>query len=133
MTERIEKELALLRQHYANMEYREEGRWIRIPSYPLPAGWNRPATDVALQIPIAYPGGPPYGIYVPSGILFDGNQPRDYREPAAEKPPFDGDWGLFSWSTTDGQWRATSSANLAAGYTLLSWVKGFAVRFAEGA
>lgn len=132
MKERIDKELALLRQHYPDLEYREEGRWVRVPAYPLPAGWSAAATDVAFQIPVNFPGAPPYGIYTPSDLRIDGNKPDNYTEPAQTQPPFGGSWALFSWSTTDGQWRATSQPDPARGYTLLAWVRGFAARFAEG-
>ncbi len=130
MRERIEQELALLRQRYADLEYREDGHWVRVPSYGLPPGWNRPVTDVVFQIPIGFPGTPPYGIYTPLGLIFNGARPDNYTEPAAMQPPFGGAWGLFSWSTLDGHWRAT--VDLVSGYTLLNWVIGFADRFREG-
>ena len=132
MKERIDKELALLRQHFPNLEYRADGQWVRVPSYPLPEGWTPSSPDVAFQIPIGFPGAPPYGFYVPSGIQFRGKQPLNYKDPSSVQPPFGGSWGLFSWSTVDGQWRATAEPDPARGYTLVAWVKGFAVRFAEG-
>lgn len=132
MKERIDKELALLRQRYPQLEYREDGRWVRIPSYLLPPGWNHETTDVAFQIPPAFPGTPPYGIYVPAGLTFNGHPPDNYTEPASTQPPSGGTWGLFSWSTVDGQWRATAEPDPVKGYTLLAWVNGFANRFQEG-
>lgn len=130
MEERIKKELELLRQRYHELEYKEEGRWVRISSYPLPEGWNRSSTEVVFQIPAGYPGTPPYGIYIPSGILFNQARPDSYSEPAPTQPPFPGTWGIFSWQPADGQWRAT--ANLVTGSNLLNWVTGFADRFREG-
>ncbi|MGH7412197.1 MAG: E2/UBC family protein [Candidatus Methylomirabilis sp.] len=130
MQERIEQELALLRQHYPKLEYLPAGKWVRIPSYPLPADWNRSATDVAFQIPEAYPGTPPYGIYVPAGILFNAARPNNYTEPANTQPPFGGTWGIFSWAPEDGQWRP--GATVTSGSNLLNWVRGFAHRFREG-
>lgn len=129
MEERIQQELALLRSRYPTLEYKDEGRWVRIPSYPLPAGWNRSATDVAFQIPVGYPGTPPYGFYTPAGLLFGGEKPSNYQEPAPTQPPFGGTWGIFSWSP-EGPWRAT--ADLVSGSNLLNWVQGFADRFREG-
>ena len=96
MEERIERELALLRQRYGGLEYKEEGRWVRIPSYPLPEGWNRSSTEVVFQILIGYPGTPPYGIYTPAGLLFNKEPPNSYTEPASTQPPFPGTWGIFS-------------------------------------
>jgi len=130
MEERIKKELELLRKRYPDLAYKEEGGWIRIPLYPLPEGWNRPSTDVAFQIPVAFPGTPPYGIYVPLGILFHEARPNNYAEPASTQPPFPGPWGIFSWTPRDGQWRPT--ADPIAGSNLLNWVMGFADRFREG-
>lgn len=130
MEERIEKDLALLRQRYPDLEYREEGSWIRIPSYLLPERWNRSSTEVAFQIPVSYPGTPPYGFYTPAGLLFNGEHPNNYTEPASTQPPFPGTWGIFSWSPAVGQWRPT--ADLTTGSNLLNWMRGFADRFREG-
>lgn len=129
MQERIKEELALIRWRYPDAEYQEEGQWVRIPSYLLPDGWSRSSTEVALQIPSGYPGTPPYGIYVPEGLLFKGAAPKTYTEPAGNRPPFPGVWGVFSWAPENG-WRAT--ADLRKGSNLLNWVTGFADRFREG-
>lgn len=130
MEQRIGQELELLRRRFSNLEYREDGRWIRVAEYPLPEGWNRPATDVAFQIPVGYPGTPPYGIYVPSGLLFQGARPDNYTEPASAQPPFGGTWGIFSWTPEDGQWNPT--VDLVTGRNLLNWIIGVADRFREG-
>jgi len=129
MEERIAKELELLRRRYPDMEYKKEGRWIRIPSYPLPEGWNRGSTDVAFQIIPGYPGSPPYGIYVPTGLLFNEFRADNYVEPSQTQPPFPGTWGIFSWQV-DGPWRATT--DLVTGSNLSNWVLGFVDRFREG-
>jgi len=129
MEDRIKKEVELLRRRYPEMDYKEEDRWIRIPSYPLPEGWNRPTTDVVFQIIVSYPGTPPYGIYVPEGLLFNQVRPDNYVEPAQTRPPFPGMWGIFSWQV-DGPWRATT--DLVTGSNLSNWVAGFADRFREG-
>jgi len=130
MEARIGQELALLRQRFPTLEYRDDGRWVRIPEHPLSAGWNRATTDVAFQIPVAYPGTPPYGIYVPAGLTFKEARPDNYTEPASNPPPFDGTWGIFSWTTQDGQWHA--GAEPLKGSNLLNWVVGFSERFREG-
>ncbi len=129
MKERIEQELVLLRGRWPTLEYRAEGDWIRIPEYPLPVGWNRPCTDVAFQPHVTHPGTPPYGIYVPAGLTFNGLRPDNYAEPAPAQPPFGGVWGIFSWTPAD-EWRPT--ADPVAGSNLLNWAVGFADRFREG-
>jgi hypothetical protein len=130
MQPRIEQELALLRQRYPDLDYRADGQWIRIPGYPLPEGWSHPAVDVAFQIPVGFPGTPPYGIYVPAGLMFNGARPNNYTEPASAQPPFGGAWGILSWAPSDGQWRAT--VDLVTGSNLFNWVRGFSDRFKEG-
>jgi hypothetical protein len=130
MQERIEKELVLLRQRYPNLEYRQEGQWVRIPSYLLPAGWDRPSTDVAFQIPVGYPGTPPYGIYTPQRSLFNKVQPENYQQAQQQPPLGGGPWWVFSWQPQDGQWRPT--ADIVSGSNLLNWVLGFSDRFREG-
>ena len=127
MKNRIDQELTLLRQRYPDIEYRPEGHWIRIPTYPLPSGWNRSDTDVAFQIPNGYPGTPPYGICTPEGLLFDGHPP-DNCTAADPMPPFGDTWVRFSWAP-DG-WQP--AAEVSAGSNLLNWVVGFAARFREG-
>lgn len=130
MHERIEQELVLLRGRYPALEYRPNGHWILIPAYALPAGWSRAATDVALQIPIGYPGTPPYGFYVLAGLTVNGTRPDNYVEPAPAQPPFGNSWGMFSWTLGDGEWRPTT--NPTTGVNLLNWVIGFGLRFREG-
>lgn len=128
MQERIDQELALLRQRYPNLEYRPDGRWVRIPSYPLPAGWNRTSTDVAFQIPVGYPGTPPYGICTPTGLLFN-ELPPDNCVAADPQLPFGGSWCRFSWQP-DGPWQP--AVEITASSNLLNWVVGFADRFRQG-
>ncbi len=127
MQDRINQELTLLRQRYSGLEYRQAGHWVCISTYPLPTGWNRSSTDVAFQIPIGYPGTPPYGICTQEGLLFDG-QPPDDCTPADPMPPFGGAWMRFSWHPDS--WRP--AVEVAAGSNLLNWVVGFAERFREG-
>ncbi len=127
MLERLQAELDLMRTRYPDLEYRSEARWVRIPAYPLPPRWNRTQTDIAFQIPAQYPGSPPYGFYVPSGLRFDGQTPNNCAENNA--PPFGGSWMLFSWQP-EGNWIPT--ADLRSGHNLLNWVIGFRQRFQEG-
>lgn len=130
MEDRIAQELAMLRQRWPDLVYTEAGRWVRIPRYPLPAGWSLGTTDVVFQIVVAYPGTPPYGIYTPAGLAFRGVRPDNYAEPAPTPPPFPGTWGIFSWSPADGAWKPT--ADILSGPNLVNWVLGFADRFREG-
>lgn len=127
MRDRIDSELDLLRTRYPELEYRSEGRWVRVPMYPLPPGWSRTKTDIAFQIPAQYPGNPPYGFYVPSGLTFNGQRPNNCTD--NNTPPFGGNWMIFSWQP-DGGWIPT--VDLRSGHNLLNWVIGFRQRFVEG-
>ena len=127
MQDRIDQEVVLLRQRWHGLEYRQDGHWIRIPEYPLPAGWNRSETAVAFRIPVGHPGTPPYGICTPEGLLFNG-QPPDNCTSANPIPPFGGAWMHFSWQPDD--WGP--AAEVTAGSNLLNWVVGFAERFRQG-
>jgi hypothetical protein len=126
--ERVKIEIGMLRIRYPDLKISQDERWICVPSYPLSTGWNPSLTDVAFQIPVGYPGTPPYGIYVPVGLLFQEKHPNNYTEPAPSQPPFTGKWGIFSWQP--GQW--LPKADPVSGSNLLNWVMGFADRFREG-
>jgi len=127
-TDRIDEDILLLRSKYPDLEVKDN--WIFIPNYPLPDGWNRSQSDVVIEIKETYPVAPPYGIYVPSSLRFQDALPRKFREKAEIQPPFEGEWGIFSWQGDDAEWRASS--NIEQGANLLRWAQSFAVRFAEG-
>jgi hypothetical protein len=130
VSDRIIAELSMVRQVYPGVDSAGDGSWLKLSAYALPPGWNRSETEIAIQVPPAYPGVPPYGIYVPAGILFNGIRPQNYTEPASNQPPFGGAWGLFSWQVVDGEWRPAAEAK--DGTNLLTWIRGFAERFKEG-
>ena len=80
-------------------------RWrpsgVFLPGYPLPAGSNRAVTDVVFQIQLNHPGAAPSGFLTPNGLLYNGNVPANYQDPAPTQPSFSGPWGFFSWSPED--------------------------------
>ena len=129
MNARIELEIELLRSLYSDLEI--NGQWIRIPEYKVPQDkpWNRKIMEICIEIPAEYPGGQPYGIYVPAGIQCNGSKPNNYVEPSQKKPPFIGEWGVMSWSP-DGPWKPTS--DIHKGPNLMNFVQSFAKRFNEG-
>lgn len=128
---RLDLEMQLLQGHYGEAVARN-GVWFLVTDYSV-AGkdWNRDKTPVSFRAQVGYPGTPPYGIFVPSGIRFGGALPQNYQEPVSDKPPFPGDWGLFSWSPDDDQWRPGSTPR--EGSNLLNFALGFANRFRQGA
>ncbi len=130
MNDRIKAEIDQLKQRYPDLTLDENGLWVCIPSYPLPEGWSATSIDVAFQIPTAYPGTPPYGIYVLAGFRHSTGMPTNYTEPASAQPPFQGEWGVFSWTPVDGAWKP--GTKVSEGSNLLNWVIGFRERFQEG-
>ena len=56
MGPRILEELALIREGFPDAKFVGLGRWILVPAYPLPMGWNRERTDVAFQVNELHPG-----------------------------------------------------------------------------
>jgi hypothetical protein len=128
---RLELEMLLLKGHFGAALVRE-GTWFLVPDYAVGAeGWNREKTAVSFRAQVGYPGTPPYGIFVPAGIRFNGAMPQNYQEPVGERPPFPGEWGLFSWGPDDGQWRPGSTPR--EGSNLLNFALSFANRFRQGA
>ncbi|REJ88252.1 MAG: hypothetical protein DWQ35_19935 [Planctomycetota bacterium] len=126
MDDRIAHELDILRQQYPDACY--QNRWVLLRRYQLSEGWEPPALPVAFFIREGYPGISPYGIYVPAGIRFQDQTPKNYKEPATPAPPFDGQWGVFSWEAAD--WRPAATPE--GGHNLVNWVHGFLSRFREG-
>lgn len=126
----LDDELLLIRSRFPDAS--RDGQWFHIPAYPVRcAGWNRTVTPVAFRAQIGHPTTPPYGIYVPVGMRHGDVPPQNYQEPVQERPPFGGDWGLFSWAPEDGQWRP--GATPGSGANLLNFVLGFSARFQQGA
>ena len=129
MDARIEQELGLLRCRWAELRYEAGGRWVLLPAYSLPAGWNRTSTDIVFQIQANHPGAAPYGFYTPTGLLHGGHALSNYQAPAPTQPPFGGQWGIFSWSPEDWQ----PHADIRAGSNLFTWAQSFSQRFLQGA
>ncbi len=130
MEGRIKKEIELLKKHFKKVHFAKNGQGILIEDYKIPADlpWNSQLTNVCFKIPDGYPGTPPYGFYVPKGILCDGHVPESYKESADNKPPFPGEWGFFSWEQVN--WHPT--ADLVSGTNLLNFVMSFRERFKGG-
>jgi hypothetical protein len=126
MDDRIALELAILQRQYPDAVL--DNRWVSVPAYPLPPGWNREVIDTAFHVRDGYPGAGLYGIYVQSGLLFNGQKPDSFTDPAPTQPPFGGQWAIFSWEADPWFPKATPEA----GHNFLTWVQGFTKRFREG-
>lgn len=129
MSERISKEIEMLQKFY-EVDFLDN--WILTRSYPLPKNmnWNFTKIDVCAQIPANYPAQAPYGIYVPSELRIGNQTPAsNYQEVANNKPPFEGSWGLISWSI-DGPW--IPNQEIRKGANLLNFINSFKERFKMG-
>lgn len=122
MSTRVENELALLRRHWPDLEYVDDGHWVRLPPRPVPAGWNCDAAEVCFRIP-AEAATQPYGFYVkPTLMLAAGDTtraPTNYTPSAST--PFDGEWAMFSWSPLE--WHP--HAEVARGDHMVHFVRSF--------
>lgn len=127
--DRIGEEVGRIAQRYPGTEFKDG--WVCIPAYSLPPDWSRPCTPVAFPIEEGYPATRPYGLYVPSDLLFKGRPPSNFNARAEKQPPFPGPWGVLSWEYKQDGWKPGS--HVGSGSTLLMFVESFALRFAEGA
>ena len=124
---RLQSEYLHLLGHFKDA--RQQENWFLLPDYPLPPGWSLAKAGIAFRVLAGYPATAPYGFFVPAGLRHGGQMPGNYQEGLAETPPFEGQWGMFSWSPLE--WR--SSDNIAAGFNLLNFALSFSVRLNEGA
>jgi hypothetical protein len=132
MDERIDAEFELIRKYYPTLVISNCKRWGLIEKFVLPPGihWNKEHIPICFNIPNGYPGSAPYGIYVPTDLQCDDKEPLSFRKVADNKPPFEGIWGMFSWSPDAGEWKPV--ADILKGSNLLNFIKTFDDRFKEG-
>ena len=130
MIDRIDNEIALVLTRFKKAEASENKRWIKIPEYELPAnmGWNETCMDICCEFKSGYPGVAPYGIYVPSYLLYNGQPPGSWKAVVANRPPFDGEWGMLSWSPPT--WNPQN--DLVKGSNMLNFIQTFQNRFLSG-
>lgn len=66
MTERITKEMEILRSIFPDVEYHEvDTGWIRVPRYTVQHGsWSQKEVAVCFLVLGGYPGNPPYAFWV---------------------------------------------------------------------
>ena len=129
--ERMEEELTLLRNRFTDAEFVSEGRWVRIPNFPLPEGWSAKQCDLVFQIRDGYPVTCPYGFYIPSGLTFNGSRPSSNAQDPAQNQPahFGGAWAFFSGEPET--WKPSKDA--ATGTNLVTWTSSISQRLREGA
>ena len=128
MNARIDAELALLRQHYARVDYLAANamHWFKVQMLKTPDKWAPAEIPVAFAITEGHPGVQPYGFFVPQELNMGGKPPSQHDAP--HPPPFEGKWRFLSWQPVD--WHVT--ADVRSGSNLWGWVRTFMHRLREG-
>ena len=128
MNERINAEFALLRLHYASVDYLEANamHWFRVQALKTPENWVPVEISVVFAVTNGYPGVQPYGFFVPKELNLKGKPPSEHDAP--HPPPFEGDWRFLSWQPQG--WQAI--ADVRSGSNLWGWVRTFMYRLREG-
>ena len=75
--ERFILEVELLGLRYRALDFDDVGRWVYIPEFDLPPGWDRKTTGLLIEIPSAYPNTSPDGFFVDQRL-----RTKDERTPA---------------------------------------------------
>lgn len=130
---RVDAELALLRTIFPNLECAvvDDVHWVRIPKYPLPAGWSFAGekcthAELAFRIP-TQAGQAPYGFVVrPAIVLSSGATPGAYS--ASVTTPWGTDFAQFSWSPAEA-W--IPKTDITAGSNMLDFARSFIDRLSE--
>jgi hypothetical protein len=88
MNARIEAELALLRQHYQQVDYlaAHAMHWFRVHALKMPEGWSHTDIPAVFGVTEGHPGVQPYGFFVPKCLTKGGKPPSEH--PAPHPPPF---------------------------------------------
>ena len=108
---RVYQEALLLARHFGTVDYDDEdGRWVQIPHFPLPSGWDRAVTALLLDLPSGYPHVPPDGFYIDRFLRTRRGQRIDhyFEERGTYNPYADKGWGWFCIHPNRGAWRPTS-------------------------
>ncbi len=110
------------------------GDWFLIPndSRATRLGWTPDPFSVAFHAQTGHPGQVPYGIYVPSSAQIGGQVPHNFTANASNRPPFEGQWGIFSWQGDDHGIPWVPAQSIRKGANLLNFLITFEERFKEG-
>lgn len=126
MIERRQRELALLRARYDEVEASDQIEWVIIRHFPLPPGWNKSETAVLFFVPSGYPSMAPDCFYAdPDLRLAGGGMPSNSNINTA----LDRQWLWFSYHVRSGSWKPDLDPE--QGHNLLTFALGVAKRFSE--
>lgn len=127
MADRIDEELALLRQRYPNAKLGPDGRSILVEDWKLRPGWNSGQTRLLVVVPPGYPTTPPDNFYTaPELRLADGREPGN----ASSIVDLVGlKWRQFSYHVEASDWR--THAVITQGHNLSTFFEGVERRLSE--
>jgi hypothetical protein len=124
---RVKREVALLRLRFKKVEYDDLGyRWVHLPTFELPEGWNKRETELLVLLPPAYPQLPPDGFFLDRRLTTRrGQTPGHYfQEHSSHNPYADRGWAWYCMHVSSegrGGWRAT--ADILEGDSLLTYIE----------
>src|SRR4051812_47304090 len=110
MTDRIKRELELVKSAYGEVDVDPDLRWFVIRRWPLVAGWNKQSTRLLVLIPPGYPVTAPDNFYTDDDLrLANGNVPGN----ASAGTAAGGSWLQFSYHFVDAaaEWQPEQGHN----------------------
>jgi hypothetical protein len=95
--ERIFAEIFLLRKVYEQVDYDgEDFRWVHIPYYELPPGFNEPVGELLIELPKNYPFSPPQNFFLHKDIkTFEGYSIDHYYSNPSMSKYYEKGWAWF--------------------------------------
>lgn len=106
--QRILAEIFLLKKVYEEVDYDSEDlRWVHIPCYDLPQGFNEPTGELLVELPKNYPFSPPKNFFLHRDIkTFEGYSIDHYYSNATMSKYYEKGWAWFcihilQWKTAD--------------------------------
>ena len=130
MQDRIDEELAFIRQIFPDVEYQEEGA-LGAPLLLLaPRGMEPSKVGCSISDQRRPPWSATLWDVCPFGSAISGKYAQQLHRACGQPTTFWRGMGLLLLGPADGYW--IPSAAVRNGANLLDWVKGFKDRFAEG-
>lgn len=127
MKQRLERELAFVRQRYGEVEIGPSLDWFLIKRWPLDSAWAKGETQILVLLPGGYPTTPPDNFYAdPDLRLADGSAPGN----TSPVSILGAQWLQFSFHVESGDWQP--HADPERGHNLLTFLQGVARRLTEG-
>jgi len=123
MTERIKREVALVKSVYGEVEVDADLRWLVIRRWPLAAGWNKQHTRLLVLIPPGYPITAPDNFFTELDLAVKGDgTPGSTSGPVQHAGQA---WLQFSYHLEGGEWQPEH------GHNFLTFLAGVSRRLQE--